>query len=187
MLAFPESPVLNINKLNNKKMSEKLIVTRSTWNDEMVKELAQIVGKQVNEWCNGETPLEDCIGITENILKYHSDANGYKLAKEFENEGFSPDSELVEILDSASYDKIYIQEVFFKKWVAENNLKLELTEGQKVIAKLDGGLEVEGEIVKLYHETMQYGFWHEGTGFEKGKSHTFVDFENIVSVLASDH
>lgn len=43
---------------------------------------------------------------------------------------------------------------------------------------------VEGEIVKLYPETMQYGFWHEGQGCEKGKGHTYVNFENVVSVIA---
>lgn len=164
-------------------MSETLAVTRPTWNDEMVKELAQIVGKQVNEWCRDETLLEDCIEIAEKIIQWHGNDNGYELAKEFEDEGFSPDSELVEILDSVSYHKTEVQETFIKKWVAENNLKLELIEGQKVIAKLIRKGEVEGEIVKLYPETMHYGFWHTGQGCEKGKGHTYVNFENIVSVL----
>ena len=149
----------------------------------MVKELAQIVGKQVNEWRNDETSLEDCIETVEKILKWHSNDNGYELAKDFEDEGFSPDSELVEILDSVSYDRSKVQETFIKKWVTENNLKLELTEGQKVIANLVRKGEVEGEIVKLYPETMQYGFWYDGQGSAKGKGHTYVNFENIVSVL----
>lgn len=165
-------------------MSETLKVTRPVWNDEMVKELAKIVGKQVNEWCNDETPLEDCIGTSEKILEWHSNDNGYELAKEFEDEGFSPDTELVEILDSIFSDRSTIQENFVKKWVAENNLKLELCIGQKVIAKLVRKGEVEGEIVKLYPETMQYGFWYEGQGSEKGKGHTYVNFENVVSILA---
>lgn len=164
-------------------MSETLTVSRPTWNDEMVKELAQIVGKQVNEWCSDETPLEDCIETAEKILQWHSNDNGYELAKEFEDEGFSPDSELVEILDSVSYDRSKVQETFIKKWVIENSLKLELVEGQKVIAKLVRKGEVEGEIVKLYPETMQYGFWYDGQGSAKGKGHTYVNFENIVSVL----
>lgn len=165
-------------------MSETLTVTRPTWNDEMVKELAQIVGKQVNEWCNDETPLEDCIEKAEKVLQWHSNDNGYEIAKEFEDEGFSPDSELVEILDGVSYERSKVQETFIKKWVTENNLKLELTEGQKVIVKLVRKGEVEGEIVKLYPETMQYAFWHTGQGYEKGKGHTYVNFENVVSVLA---
>lgn len=62
-------------------MSEVLTTTRPTWNDEMVKELAQIVGKQVNEWCNDETPLEDCIEIAEKILKWHSNDDGFEKQK----------------------------------------------------------------------------------------------------------
>ena len=164
-------------------MTEKLTISRPTWNDEMKKELAQIVGKQVNEWCNNETPLDDCIETSEKILQWHSNDNGYELAKEFEDEGFSPDSEQVGILDSISYNRSKVQETFIKKWVADNNLKLELVEGQKVIAKLVRKGEVEGEIVKLYPETMQYGFWYDGHGSEKGRGHTYVNFENIVDVL----
>src|SRR5690606_24314515 len=152
-------------------MSETLTVTRPTWNDEMVKELAQIVGKQVNEWCNDETPLEDCIEIAEKILKWHSNDNGYELAKEFEDEGFSPDSELVEILDSVSYDRRKVEESFIKKCVGENYLTLKFVEGQKLIAKLGGKGEVEVEIVKLYAETRPYGFWQERQRSEKGKGH----------------
>ena len=169
--------------MENKKMPETLTVTRPTWNNEMLKELAKIVGEQVNEWCNDETSLEDCIEIAEKVLQWHSNDNGYELAKEFEDEGFSPDTQLVEILDGVSYDKMKVKESFIKKWVIENNLTLELTEGQKVIAKLARKGEVEGEIVELYPETMQYGFWYEGIGREKGKFHTYVNSENVVSVL----
>jgi len=165
-------------------MTQSLTVKRPTWNDEMKKELAKIVGKQVHEWCKqDDTPLEDCIETAEKILEYHSNDNGYELAKEFEDEGYSPDSELVEILDSVSYDKSEVQKTFIKKWVADNNLKLELVEGQKVVAKLYLKGEFEGEIVKLYPETMQYGFWHEGQSYGKGQGHTYVNFENIVRVI----
>lgn len=164
-------------------MEKNINITRPTWNDEMVKELAQIVGKQVNEWCNDETPLEDCIETAEKVLQWHSNDDGYAIAKEFEYEGFSPDSELIVILDYVYYDRNKIQETFIKKWVADNNLKLELVEGQKVVAKLVRRGEVEGEIVKLYPETMQYGFWYEGQCSVKGQGHTYVNFENILIVL----
>ena len=162
---------------------ENKITIRPIWNQEMIKELAKIVGNQVNEWCNDETPLEDCIETSEKILQWHSYDNGYEIAKEFEGEGFSPDMELVEILDDVSYDRTKVHETFIKKWVADNNLKLELGVGQKVIVKLIRNGDVEGEIVKLYPETMQYGFWHEGQGCEKGKGHTYINFENIISVI----
>lgn len=163
-------------------MSEKLKVIRPTWNLEMVKELAKIVGKKVNEWCNDEKPLEDCIETAQKVLQRHSNDSGNTLGMEFENEGFSPDTELAEILDNVFFDRIKVQEKFVKKWVAENDLKLELVEGQNVIAKLFQG-EVEGEIVKMYPETMQYGFWHEGQGCEKCKGHIIVNFENVHPIL----
>ena len=161
------------------------IPNRPTWNDEMKKELAKIVGKQINEWCNNETLLDDCIESAEKVLEYSSNDNGYELAKAFDDEGFSPDSELVELLDSVCYDKSKIQEDFIKKWATENSLNLTLVEGQKVIAKFfrKGENECECEIVKIYPETMRYGLWYEGMGYEKGKGHTIVNFENIVSVI----
>ena len=42
-----------------------------------------------------------------------------ELAEEFEDEGYSPDSELVEILDSVSYDKSEVQKTFIKKLITE--------------------------------------------------------------------
>lgn len=162
-------------------MTESIIVNRPTWNDAMKKELAQIIGKQVNEWCRNETPLEDCIESSEKILEYHSNDNGYELAKEFEDEGYSPDSELVELLDSVSYEKSKLQEKFIKDWVVANKLKLELTEGMKVIAKTGRKGEIECEIVKLYPNTMQYGVWYEGIGFPKDKGHSIINYENIIN------
>ena len=128
-------------------MLETSTVNRPIWNDEMNKELAQIVGKKVNEWCNDKTPLEECIEASEKILQWHSYDNGFELAKEFDDVGFSADSELVEILEGVYYEGSRVRENFTKKWVSENHLKLEFVEGQKVVAKLVRKGKVEGEII----------------------------------------
>jgi len=164
-------------------MNKILTVNRPTWGDDMRKELAEIVGKQVNEWCNNEVDLEECIESAYEILEYNSIGNGFERAKEFEKHGFEPDAELVEILDDTSYNRTKVEETFVKNWVKENNLKLELIEGQKVVTKIFRKGDVECEIVKLYHETMQYGVWHEGFEYSKGKGCIIIDFERIVSVL----
>ena len=156
---------------------------RPVWNDEMKKELAEIVGKQVNEWCNNETPVEDCIEAAEKVLRYNSNDNGYELAKEFEDEGFSPDPALVEILEGVSYDRQKILEKFIKNWVIENSLKLDLAVEQKVTAKIARKGEVECEIMKLYPETMQYGLWYEGIGYPKAIGHAIVNYENVVKLI----
>ncbi len=159
-------------------MENILSLNRPTWNDEMNKELAKIVGKLVNDWCNNETPLNDCIEVAEKILLWHKNDDGYTLAKEFEDEGFASDSQLVDMLDSVTYETSSVQDSFIKKWVTENNLKLQLVEGQKVKAKLVFKGEIECEIVKLYPETMQYGVWYEGHSSPKGKGHTIINYEN---------
>ncbi len=68
---------------------------RPKFNDEMRKELAQIVGKIVFEWCNGDTELETCIEDAEEILRYRYNVDGYTLAKEFDDKGYYPDASLV--------------------------------------------------------------------------------------------
>ena len=166
-------------------MSELNITNRPTWNDndEMRKQLAEIVGKRVFDWCNedgsDDTDLDDCIEIAFNILKYHSHDNGYEIAKEFENEGFSPDAILVEILDGVSIDKYEVQQKMVKEWVKENNLELDLEVGQKVITKFIKEGELECEIVQLYPETMEYGLWHKKFGYAKGKGNRLVNYENV--------
>jgi len=162
-------------------MVEKLI--RPIWDDDMRHELAQIVGEAVNKWCDDETPLDDCVESAHRILDWHSNDNGYELAKEFEDDGFSPDADLVEILDGVSYDKGNIVQEHIKMWVINNNLTLDLTEGQKVVTKIYRKGEVECEIVKLYPETMQYGVWYDGQGSARGLGHTIIGAENILSVL----
>lgn len=164
-------------------MHEIKTTVRPTWDDEMRKELAQIVGKQVNQWCNNETPLEDCIETADKILQYHSNDNGYEIAREFEREGFSPDSDLVDILDSVYFDKNDILDKQVKKWVIENELKPQLVKGQKVIANIARKGEVECEVVEVYPDTMTYGLWYEGIGYIKYAGHAVVNCENILRVV----
>lgn len=156
---------------------------RPTWNDEMTKELAQVVGEQLNEWCNNETDLEDCIETSEHILSWCRNDNGYEIARRFEDEGFSPDAELVDILDSVSMECYSITEKAVKKWVAENNLKLKYEIGQNVLAKLVRMGDVECEIVAVYPDKLQYGLWNQSMHDVKGKGHRVVNEEDIINLI----
>lgn len=156
---------------------------RPTWNDEMTKELAQIVGKEVNEWCNNENDLEDCIETSFKILRWSRNLNGYEIAKEFEDEGFSPDSDLVDILDSVSYESHRITEKAVKKWVTENNLKLKYEVGKNVLAKLVRMGNVECEIVDIYPETLQYVLWNASMNQTKGKGGRIVNEEDVINLI----
>lgn len=163
-------------------MSNTLQSERPAWNEQMLEELANQVGTKIYEWGQDETPVEECIEAAKKILKYHINDNGYVLAKELEDCGFEPDAELVEVLDSVWYQKHQILNKYIKQWVANSAIKLELSVGQKVIAKLSKG-EKECEIVDLKNETAQYGLWYEGIGHLKGKGCVIVNCENIIQVL----
>lgn len=158
---------------------------RIEWNDSMTRELSEIIGKELNEWCNNETELEDCVETCEEIFKWSRNDNGYEFAKKFEDEGFSPDSQLVEILDGVTYHVSNIKQKAIKKWVSENNLELKYEVGQIVLVNLVRIGQVECEIMKLYPETLQYGLWHESLGYEKGKGHRLVNQEQIIDTNAN--
>lgn len=164
---------------------DKPISSRPSWNNEMLEELAQIVGKMVNGWCDNETELEDCINTAKKILKHNSD-DGYELAKDFESEGFSPDSELVEILNYVSYEKNTIINNCIRKWVVDNSLKLEFVVGQNVIVKLNYKGDKVCEIMKLIPEEMKYGIWYDGIGYQKGKGCIIVNSENVKDLVVGE-
>lgn len=155
---------------------------RPKWNDEMTNELSEIVGKQINEWCNDENDLEECISICKQIFEkeYTLNEDGYELAKRFEREGFTPDRELVELLDYLSYDGYDIEKKHVKQWVIDNNLSLNLPIGTKAKVNLirKGGIEVE--ITRHYPETLEYGVWHQGMKESKESSAIIVKSEKII-------
>ena len=161
------------------------IPPRPTWNNEMKKELAKFTGEILNKWCNNETDLEDCIEYAEKVLKWNSNEDGYTLAKEFDDEGFSPDSQLVEELDSVSYETDKILKKYINKWVQENNLQLVYKIDDKVLAKIAGKGGIECEVMRLYPETMQYGLWYESIGDAKGNRHSIVNSENVLGYISS--
>jgi hypothetical protein len=74
-------------------------------NQQILDALAITFGEKVFDWCDGETLLEDCICDCMGIFRDSIDWDGYKLAKEFERKGYSPDAELVEILDGVGAEK----------------------------------------------------------------------------------
>lgn len=98
---------------------------RPKFNDVMRKELAQIMGKIVFDWCNGETELEQCIEDSEEVLKYNYNDDGYTIAKELDEKGYFPDTMLVEELDCISNKKSVIEKKYIEQWVKEINLSVQ--------------------------------------------------------------
>ena len=151
---------------------------RPVYNDAMAVLLAEKVGGIVFKWCEKETPLEDCIESAKKVLRFGSNDDGYELAKSFEDEGYAPNADLVELLDGVWYEKSQILSDAIKAWVVEDIIQPELTVGAKVKATIGGKL-VDGEIVVVDIDRAQYGVWVASEGKEKGKHHYCVDYEKV--------
>lgn len=155
---------------------------RPTWGETMINELAEIMAVKINRWCNDETDLDDCREVGKKVFRHSYNDDGYELAKDFEREGFSPDLELVEILDCASYEGTEILRNHIKEWVKSENIKADLSIGDNV-RFLRGRTPVFGEIVKLYEDTAMYGIYVESEGHIKGQSCTLIDFEKVTKII----
>lgn len=128
---------------------------RPTFNDVMRSKLAEEIGKEIFEWGNGKKPLERCISDCEEIFQYHVNDNAYELAKEFDYKGYSPDSQLVEILDSVGSSQSSLIRNAVKKWVIEDNIQPEFQVGTVCMVKY-GSKTVEGSITDIRIETAEY-------------------------------
>jgi len=148
---------------------------------EIKQKLAEVIGQKVFEWCNEETPLEDCIITSEKILEQSYNEDGYQLAKYFEDDGFGSDSELVGILDSIWWERDKILNEHIKKWVKEDNIQPQLNIGDKVKYKRRKE-EVIAEIARIDKDVAQYLTYIEGIGQIKGKSGHIINFEDCEKI-----
>lgn len=156
---------------------------RPKWDDRMTMELAVQVGEIVNQWCDDSTSLEECVEAANKVLIYHSDDDGYQLAKKFEDYGFNADPNLVNTLDDVFFKKQSILKKHVKQWVIQNNLTLEFGIGEIVrVSKNSIASDTYCEVVKLYPETMQYGIWYEGHPSAKGEGHRIINSEHVTRV-----
>ena len=151
---------------------------RPNWNDDMTKELADIVVEMLIEWYS-TLDLEDCVEDAYDILVYYYNEDGYNLAREFEDKGYDSDSNLVDILDGVSHEKYNIGKKYLEQWVSDNNVKLDYEIGDIVVCNFIKHGEVECEVVKLYPESAEYGLWFDGLGYERDKGHRIVSFDKI--------
>ena len=128
---------------------------RPKFNEAIRKQLADQVGKLVFDWCNDETDLEDCVSDSLKILKWSHLSDGYQLAKSFEEEGYSPDSELVEILESVDFLRFELLHDAVKKWVIEDEIKPQFEVGARIMVSRKGE-KVEAIITGCRKDTAEY-------------------------------
>jgi hypothetical protein len=153
---------------------------RPAWDKNMLQKLASIVGSQVNEWCDNDTPLEECILESKRILEYSSNSDGYELARKFEDATFMPDTELVNILDNVSFYRHSITQDFIETWVIENDLKLKHKIGDIIpVFSKKYNKVIDYEIIKLIENRYQYGVWFEECNIKKGEGCRYIDAEEL--------
>ncbi len=142
-----------------------------------------------NKWCivaaeivnkaKGYADINESIEDCKQVLEYAYNDDGYQLAKRFEDKRYTITTILVEELDTLSWEADDIIKDATKKWVKENDIKLEQKVGDKVIFDAYKKNNEEGEIMKLYPETAQYGVWSESSNNPKGSSHYLINYEKI--------
>lgn len=133
---------------------ETVELKRPTFNDEMRLELAKIIGKEVYDWCNGDTDLEDCINDCNDVFRLET-SNAFEMAKDLERKGYSPDAELVEIMDGVYYEQSRLVEKAVKQWVIDNDIQPPIKGQARVMVKY-GWNKVEGIIVGVYADRALY-------------------------------
>lgn len=158
---------------------------RPTFNAELKNKLAEQIGTEVHKWlAEKDTPVEDVIADTRKILEYHHNDNGYEIAREFEDAGYSPDAELVEILEGVGFEMRTLLSEAIKSWVIADDIKPELAEGTPVIVQY-GRNKVEGIITGAYHSTAEYQVCipSEGMSLENTKTRAVIKYENAWPIV----
>jgi hypothetical protein len=118
--------------------------------DRMVKD----VMKYLRDDGDKDATEEDIARQLEDAFCYRED--GYHAARELDDQhGWSPDAELVEVLDSFSHYMYSAHDDAIKAWVKEYDIKAPLAVGTLVEAEW-GGETIRGKIIDVRAETAQY-------------------------------
>jgi hypothetical protein len=123
------------------------------YRDKAIEEIA----KEVEKWerAQGVRDPDDCRDDLRSVLD-HSTIDGYEAARELESRhGWSPDAQLVEILDGWHFHCYRAQQVALKRWVADYDIKPQYELGTRVRGK-HGRDMITGVIAKIYDETGVY-------------------------------
>lgn len=160
--------------------------TRPTFNDTILDELSEEIAKSVHEWNNDvNEPFESTLEAVKDILSSASarNENGYDLAKRFEDKGFEPDPQLVEILDYVSYAEMQILDKYIQKWVIEDEIKPELPIESKILVKGNffNPAMLEGIITGYREKTAEYLVCIPSKGQTiDGKTRSIIKYENAI-------
>lgn len=116
--------------------------------------------------------------------------DGYKLAKELENDGWIPDAGLVDILEGVDSAIHGVVAEKTKLWVADNKITPMFKQGDTVQfysgwynrKKPQSGKVEVGEIMKVLADTAEYLIWNESSKAAKGKGGWIIKAERVIGL-----
>ena len=152
---------------------------RPVFNDSMLEELQVKIANDVFSWCGRKTPLDIVLGDTREVIsRYSINENGYDLSKEFEKKGYSPDANLVELLESLWYHQSSIKEAHVRRWIKEDKILPERPI-EDVVTYMDKEWgEVKGVITLIDLDRAYYVVNVKGK--HKENEGTCINFEDIL-------
>ena len=126
-------------------------------NEEIMSETAKVIAKKVLSWTRQDYfTEEDVIDALCKVLPFSDD--GYELAKEMEDEGFDADSELVSIMEGASWELDRQHRKAVKQWVKDNDIRPKLKEGDEIHIQVRqrDRTKYDAIIAEVREETAEY-------------------------------
>lgn len=155
----------------------------------ITKRAVEMLLPEVRNWLGDEADERILTDLID-AAKYGND-EGYELARSLERRGYSPDAELVEILDSMTLCRYEAHKKAVAAWVRAHDLRLDLAIGSPVSLVVSGKNQV-GEIRDLRPETAEYVVFIESLGHVRsgvGPQGVIVGFEGVAAVVTkkADH
>lgn len=121
---------------------------------------------EVERWSGSKLSVEeiaDCRDLLRSGLLWHS--NGYEFARDFDRRGWTPDSELVDILENADTKLYHALRAAEEAWLTASQARPALTVGTKVVLPPEQeNAGWPGEIVRINETAGTYTVFVESLG-----------------------
>lgn len=151
------------------------------YDEAVTKKVAQALLDDVAEWADSADDKDRILADLTKILGDSFDDDGYAISKDMERRGYSPDADLVEILDRASVERYSAHKEVMADWVRANDLTLSIPVGAAVSVKM-GGKDHVGQIRDRDPATAQYAVFIPALGHVRsgvGTHGVIVGFEEV--------
>lgn len=116
---------------------------------EIIDAAAELLVPELMKWADETENRDAYLKDAKKVIRDCYWKNGYELARDLDS--YCPDSELVDILENASFHLARVLSAAIKAWVAENNIVSPFPMGAKVEFDHKGKVCL-GEVATIYAE-----------------------------------